>query len=482
MAYPDSFFTNHKISYLLSAQQKEQLFRIYEQIKDTSAYKRKQLTLQKMVICLNNNPSTLFILSLRNSKSLTLAPAKLLSLREQLINAPSKALKWQQVRQILIEAENMSQNEHRQRRQLILDNLTLLLDITAYYLEHSIINEESNILTAKMATYLQADIHALKEAATQHFNQVFSQSKMKIDSLDFTSKLTGAQLGAILELNYTNSQGKGCQIKYFIKTDQFGSTSQASRAQAIDPKELLVYKTLELTGYGPKVHFIVSGGYNKQFYIATQDVGFSKQDDKRKKFMPYSELREAFEQKDAAAISLEAQKAFSRLDLLSRILTLNDLITNKDNYGRVSYIDHSEKWKIIDFRVIATTSYKVDRLFDGFTSGNGMLHYTGKIDYLLRKRSLNERLTVAKSVMREMKNGLPSRNKKAMLKTPLIPAIQIAYNIILTFIDNNTELWPGIELGKLKSDLLRYVQAAKYNYDQFATALDLWHGPKETLL
>ncbi|KAI6188681.1 hypothetical protein M3Y98_00380300 [Aphelenchoides besseyi] len=113
---------------------------------------------------------------------------------------------------------------------------------------------------------------------------------------------------------------------YYLKSHLGLSSKTPSGHQAVDLRELLIYKLLQLLGIGPVVHFLPNVHMSCfGLYIATEEVpGFRKAGDVR---MP----------------TYESYK----LDILCGIFYLIDLRSNKTNYG----LSENDKLCIVDLQI-----------------------------------------------------------------------------------------------------------------------------------
>ena len=274
---------------------------------------------------------------------------------------------------------------------------------------------------------LNADFHMLKSmisavhldrlsaAAVGAFSRRFPGS-----NIDCFPKSSGVQLGTRVRLILDCGD---CRT-YYVKTHADGRLSSNSvAAKVVQPGELLVYKILEMTGYGCECFF-----FQRDFsdlYIATLDAGHGGSFDVFKRAtgsvdceadMSYGtnlwgcldkinprpkqnswDIIEAAAQSDATAQRFLFNIA--SLDMLSRIFRLHDLLNNNDNFGFAASAPGQFVLKIIDFRLADDHHVAISAVhFDGFLSGNSLFNYISShqiIRFALHDRSEGERVKEA---------------------------------------------------------------------------------------
>ena len=229
----------------------------------------------------------------------------------------------------------------------------------------------------------------LKFYATEYFKKMDG-----FEGIEFRDKPDGDQLGARAIVTLSEKP-----VTFYIKTHALGhrSTSRSSGAHSLDPIELMVYAVLEQLGDSPKSHFF--GRDNKTAFIATEDAGekgtefntyeYYLKEDERKEALWGSEVYRYIEDipptekntktlmriMDASPHSRDLADKFTRLDIISRIFRLSDLIGNKGNFGFRLDSDKTIKASIIDFRIISDERglYSINEgNLNGFYNGNGI--------------------------------------------------------------------------------------------------------------
>lgn len=229
----------------------------------------------------------------------------------------------------------------------------------------------------------------LKFYATEYFKKMDG-----FEGIEFRDKTDGDQFGAKATV-----QLSGIPSVFYIKTHSLGhkSMSRSSGSHPLDPIELMVYAVLEQLGDSPKSHFF--GRDNKTAFIATEEAGkggdkfntydYYLKEGTRKEALWGSEVYRYIEDipptekdtetlmgiMDASSHSRDLADKFTRLDIISRIFRLSDLIGNKGNFGFCLDSDKTIKASIIDFRIIPDERglYSINEgNLNGFYNGNGI--------------------------------------------------------------------------------------------------------------
>ncbi|KAI6188313.1 hypothetical protein M3Y98_00341400 [Aphelenchoides besseyi] len=174
------------------------------------------------------------------------------------------------------------------------------------------------------ASYLDTDDDQLKKAAEFYFSLLFKDDPQNpsIQTV-FNSKPNSGAQGGLICLVKRSEEILG---NYYLKSHLGLSSKTPSAHQAVDLRELLIYKLLQLLGIGPVVHFLPNAHMSCfGLYIATEEVpGFRTARDVR---MP----------------TYESYK----LDILREIFYLIDLRSNNNNYG----LNENDKLCIVDFQI-----------------------------------------------------------------------------------------------------------------------------------
>jgi len=356
--------------------------------------------------------------------------------------------------------------------------------------------EEQFVMTAITSIYTGNDRKIVEQAAREYFARLFTEQGKIIDKDDmkFFGKTDGVQLGGKIRIKYVDSQGKQ-EVRYFVKTHQYGSTSEYSSRMPVDPKELLVYKTLEHMGFTPKTHFFVDTLSIGACFIATQDVVFTRTPlTKRKEFTLFKYLDESLSKllAERTPIDDETRRGVARTDILARIFRLHDVATNPNNFGRVIINDTRSKWQIVDFRTDTMSVYGFpEYIFGGFRDGNGMFQYKGSLYNLLKESPEKQRMEIARQVLTEFELGRTKSRHTTERKMPLPDAVNKAFCETVEFLKHNaTYLNVDVEgvLGKINwdtdilsqletlgfmnlGDLGRYVRGVQENFSALNEAV-----------
>ncbi|MDR0755515.1 MAG: hypothetical protein LBE99_01190 [Puniceicoccales bacterium] len=288
--------------------------------------------------------------------------------------------------------------------------------------------------------------HILMNKASVYFRSIFPDSNIK-----FSPKLSGDQLGDIIEITLEAGEA----MKYHIKTHRNGLRSQCSNsAKPVDIKELFVYKFLECSELGTEAHFFLDN--LNDFYIATKDAG----SDASTKFFTYAQVRE--NQKLCSVANYKTWipqqgpvnpfviQVLVMADIVGRIFGLSDLVTNDGNIGLICDENKIVGYKIIDFDFGNLSN--PDSVFEGFKNGNDIRHYLGMQDqiihYFLAGRPLEERGKAARNLFK-----LDS----------FLRSIEEAYGQVLNM---------GIPFSAQNLEALaEYVQQVRANVEAFASGL-----------
>ena len=294
-------------------------------------------------------------------------------------------------------------------------------------------------------------------------------------------KNNGVQLGEIV--NVTNDEKTKV---YYVKTHSEGKlSSKSSVAKLVNPGELFTYKVLENLGFGCETHFCARSP--EDVYIATLDANeggkfreFTKAIKDEDGFgtklwgglgeidMTVSEIDwHAFETSlagDSTALGFIEQ--LSTVDALTRILGMNDLLNNSDNYGYWNAEDQSAFFlRIVDFRASIVKELPfTDSHFLSYLIGNGHFEYVGAhrtLAYTLRHRP----------VARRVETSLHTLTEGSLKQLP--NAVEKAYDDVSRYFQDNSAIF-GDQLKSLMDDLKLYHQAVMKNYEFFEHNLKNW--------
>jgi hypothetical protein len=279
----------------------------------------------------------------------------------------------------------------------------------------------------------------LEETAKEYF---VTQYQAILDSIQFSDKEgKGLQLGRVM--TFAKTDDPTGQYRFHIKTHQLGSrssqfSSAADSAASIDPSEIFTYKFLELSGFGPEVHFFWKNSHD--FYIATLNVGgpsinllpnYSYAQIKKNPTLllvnpsgPLSEsvisgkIPEEITPDQASNVNPVVMQGYIQIYIISQLLGLSDIIKNDGNAyficgnGNLNELTHVQ---IIDFAIVDNNTYmpqspkkfqKIDRItqilfFLSFLNGAGSCRNSedGIIRYLLVNQSTKDRFLAIKQAI-----------------------------------------------------------------------------------
>ena len=243
-------------------------------------------------------------------------------------------------------------------------------------------------------TRIRNDLEGIPEERLEHYAREYFERMDGFEEIKFTPKVDGDQLGskAIVTIS-------GRSTGVYIKTHSLGHKllSRSTGAHRLNPIELIVYAILEHLGDGPKVHFF--GRDDKNAFIATEYAGKEAaefhtyehhlKEPKRKEDLWGSEAfsyitSTPHDGRDMSSLmgiidsnpqSKDLADRFTRVDIISRIFRLSDLIGNTGNFGFEVRADGTIKYSIIDFRIIPDErgEYSINEgNLNGFYKGNGI--------------------------------------------------------------------------------------------------------------
>jgi hypothetical protein len=268
------------------------------------------------------------------------------------------------------------------------------------------LSEQKIELIANLACgqlYLEEIPHEmLKQKAREYFLGKYPEAE-----IEFSDKDDGIQLGDCIHIHLLD----GSEIVYHIKTHSHGLRFEIdSLDEEVEPvrlEELFVYKFLQYSGLGPKVHFFWHN--EKDFYIATEDISctangkieaYTYESVKSTpqllgtNYLGFSPAQESF-------VNPKVIQSLVLIDITSRIFGLEDLITNTGNFYFIcSAPYHISGFKIIDFHISNHGAPPTLWLFNGFLMGSGPYSYLSFTDtisrYFLAHRDKSARIEAAR--------------------------------------------------------------------------------------
>jgi len=418
-------------------------------------------------------------------------PAKLTNLRIAALANPEAFREWDRIKFEIQAIHDLPPTQRRLKQtrtqELYPRMFAFLTMYAAIIATNSIFQEESFNLSASLSQYLNILIEPIKEAAEKYFRSLFEKMDRNITEIIFPPKSGGIQLGTKMIITYMEPEkASGVtaekpiihRIRYHIKTHQHGSASQASSTKPVDPKELFVYKVLEYIGYGPKAHFFFNPLSVGGFFIATQDIAFTKIIDKKKSFIFFDNIKEKYNAMPNAPEHDEARRALICLDILSRILRLHDTTTNPDNFGQAIVEPEIHKWKFLDFRIASDAEFYFNpQIFEGFQEGNGVFNYdyADFLKHTFRDPAYEKRkMEMASQIMTELHEGRLCQSRRNR-KMSLAAAMEQAYKEIQCYItESQTAL--RIDLDAALTDFEKYFKAIRQNLTLLAEGIQIRHA------
>lgn len=361
---------------------------------------------------------------------------------------------------------------------------------------------EKNKLAHNNLSYTLTCISGFSPLLLQKAKGFFaSQMGVSIELISVEPKPMGQQSGCVVKI-HRNKEDKNPKA-YFVKTHQeFSSKSHSTflvtpsgRSGLADFKELFMYKVLEHLGFGPKTLFFIGEGsaIEESVLIATQDLGFTKQPQKKQKsFSMFAEKTESLNASGIVNIDPNTTRDIVIIDMLSRAFSLDDVMANMGNFGMVSSVstvdqaDSSSKpkvkWKILDFmppklRKTGGDDYSYRK------------HYPGGVDIFHSFRVGNashtydsDGLEIICKILAEENSSPQWENAIKRLITgtekhlPIEKALERSFGEVMTFMKENQEtleIKPE-RLDRRMEDLEKYKTKAFENFQQLATGVSTY--------
>jgi hypothetical protein len=252
----------------------------------------------------------------------------------------------------------------------------------------------------------------LDDKSIDYFSSLFPNSTVETDI-----KKSGVQLGETVSVTLQTGE----KLKYYVKTHSEGRlSSKSSTAKLVAPEELMVYRILQYAGVGCESHFFQSSPVD--VYIATLDAThngtfrvFKDVITEETKYgeslwgklgiMNNSPLENDFNELEFTfndTLSQNFIHQMATLDILTRILRLQDLLNNPENFGFVWQSDSYPMLRVIDFRVLDEREFRITKdHFRGFLAGNGLFNYAAlhkTMRFVLHDRNRDKRIETASHV------------------------------------------------------------------------------------
>lgn len=341
---------------------------------------------------------------------------------------------------------------------------------------HPLFREEFRVIPALLAQYMNALVEPIQEASKQYFEQLYQKMGRVIIEITFSPKRDGTQLGTAVNLTYVDENTQIHTIQYHVKTHQQGATSTRSTTNPPDPKELFIYKVLENIGCGPKTHFFFNPSSSGGFFIATQDVAFTKVIEKTKRFLLFDANKVSYNSAIEESKYDVARKAIIQIDMIGRIFELSDVTTNPGNFGCVEVLGKTSKWKILDFRApLSRDFYENPVIFSSFLKGNGLFNYEYAEfmrDIFVNPEKKNRKIIMAQQIILELKEGRLCHGDESR-KMPLKDAIQTANQEVARYVEQHHREMNIKRLEESLEDLANYSAAVIRNFESLSKGVNL---------
>ena len=252
----------------------------------------------------------------------------------------------------------------------------------------------------------------LDDKSIEYFSRLFPEATVTTDI-----KIGGVQLGETVFVTLQTGE----KLKYYVKTHSEGRlSSKSSAAKLVAPEELMIYKILQYVGVGCESHFFQRSP--EDVYIATLDAAhngtFRLFKDVITQERTFGEIlwgqlgiiKNSPRENDFDALELTFDHPLSQnfiqqmatLDILTRVLRLQDLLNNPDNFGFVWQSDSYPMLRVIDFRVLDEREFRITKdHFRGFLVGNGLYNYAAShktMRFALHDRNRDKRIETASHV------------------------------------------------------------------------------------
>jgi hypothetical protein len=281
--------------------------------------------------------------------------------------------KWDKFQEI---GNNIHNKKGIEREELAHEALEIVHDLRkSGYIRNS--EERFRIfetLLEKIAAWLDGNATVIKYVTQMYFlyRHCSNQYDYSTFHISFSRKNNGVQTGFICTV-FNGSE----KTRYYIKTHQNGPTETNIKSLfPPDLKEIFVYKLLYSIGLGPEVHIMIPfPGSKMSVYFASTEC-------------PITLLSKLY-------LDTYNLTALIQLDLISRILCIQDSTSNPDNCGQVG-----DKPMIIDFRIQSQNSYVKSDILQRFYAGNGEFNYTGLMAQTIQL-SQNEKLQILKQSLND---------------------------------------------------------------------------------
>jgi hypothetical protein len=272
-----------------------------------------------------------------------------------------------------------------------------LKDISIYFSDYQYGAKSEKII--EIAFKLREGIEDFPMQKLQNKAREYFSHKFSIINIEFFPKKDGVQLGNRILVKLSDEEHKERDIVYFAKTHRGGARrEESSGTQRVDLKELLVYKILQLSGFGPEFHFFYDD--IKDFYIATKDAGYDDNTMTRKEFVTYETLKTKIDLEELALNEIIVESVITA-DILSRVLLLSDFLNNSANMGWILEEDNIlSSFKIIDF-ISHWAYYSNSQIYEHWLSGSSSFCYSDQGVRSIIMKDKEVKIAEAKQIIRK---------------------------------------------------------------------------------
>ena len=255
---------------------------------------------------------------------------------------------------------------------------------------------KSNFLNKKGDELVTQNEAELRLWTRYYFNRIYVPKGLLVVSINYEKNpiQLGGQLSQRATIQYKiENENRFIKTLYHLKTHERGHSLNNKYARLVDPRELLVYNFFDLIGLGPpERHFYYNIVSRENFYIASKDIDESLTDQSWRTF--------DFDSNDESFInSFESDNNYMKcliyMELISKILYLNDVNNNLSNFGFVRPVLSYKDIRIIDFYV-----------YDIFLKEDMLIRFEKADISLTNKTHLDEESKIFFTVDLETKNSM----------------------------------------------------------------------------
>ncbi len=368
---------------------------------------------------------------------------------------------------------------YQQKPEQIIELIDRLHELVSINTGNSNLDHEIKRYSKVIIDYFTTSKALFDQVAEEHLKPIIESSGKIIANIKKFPKTSGDQAGTTITFGYQIEPKEPIRdLKFYVKTQQnFKIASTSAKRIAIsgagektDYRELMIYKILEHTKFGPKCFFDIHPFSRGAILIATQATDFTKtHSPEHKKFLEGSKFKDyqgSFEPRDVLDLN--------GIDLISRILNITDL--NGDNYGRVTINKNSEiasqeeknKWKIVDFRILDSRDV-TDSVYEEFikTKNNDtFIKSSGSfVEKIIKSPGRTQKQQIATDLVKILEE------RRGDKKLPFEEAVKISLREISEFLDNpRNKKYLQLRdeaVVRIKEKLMDYAKTVTLNYQAF---------------